>query len=252
MVGLLVVAATADGVGGLQVNPLRIDASPTPGIIGRIRIANPSPHRMSISVEPRRWHQTANGDLAPGMRKIDKLRILKVSPRNFVLAPNAGRVVEVLLALVPRKGFLYATVVARGQTDRSRSGLDPRYQIATAVHLEPKAAKRRFRLRASHLRAVRHGRRYVSFAVTVRNLGNMVDPVGGTLAIRGNGLNTRVRISARPVLPEAKVRLRSARLPRLRPGTYRVIARLIQRGDTGRARATTSRRFRVLRGGNIK
>lgn len=246
--GLLASASGAIGAGGLQVDPLRIQASPRPGIIGRIDVGNPSNERITVTVTPRRWRQSATGKLGPDMRSGGEVRALAVDARSFTLAPGQHRLVATSLPRVPANGYLYATVVTYGVSAGRRAGLQPAYRIVTAVHLEPSVAKRRVSLAVAPPRVVTQGRRTVAFEVAARNLGNMVDPVGGTVTVRGRGSVRVARIKPVPILPRATVRLTAGGVRALRPGRYRATVRVSQRGHE---RATSTVRFRVTRGGRL-
>ena len=183
----------------------------------------------------------------PDHRRGAVLGAVQVNAPSFTLGPRRSRTVEVRLRSVPSTGYLYAAVLARGEATDKRPGLRPSYEIATALHLEPAAARRRFALSASAPRATKAGRG-VRIAVAVRNAGNMTDPVGGSIVVRGSKGTRTAQVRALPILPGETVRLPAAILRGLPAGTYRVTATLTQR--TGRARS--SARFTITRSGKVK
>lgn len=167
--------------------------------------------------------------LAAELRRQGVLHGVKVSTHAVTLAPRASRVVEIQLASVPRGGYLYGAVVVRGVASQKGSGLRPTYQIAGALHVEPPTARQRLALRASTPRASRRGHSLL-ITVPVSDRGDMTDPIGATVTVRGRGRARSARIRAGPILPKHLVRLPATSLRGLRAGHYRVTASVTQGG----------------------
>ena len=203
-------AATAGAAGGLSVTPVVLEATATPGRVGSITIANTSPNAMQVRVRARPWRQPRSGRVIADTRRT--LAQVRLGAGSFMLAAGTRRALDVgLIGLAPG-GSLYGSIEVIGTpTGQARpKSVRTRYRLIAALRLNPPAAKRVLRLQVG--RILSRGRRTV---VALRNTGNTVTPVGGSIRIVSGAGVVRTTIAEARILPGATVdvSLRSGALP---------------------------------------
>lgn len=225
--------------GGLSVTPSILETTARSGAAGSATITNRTGRTLRVTVRARPWRQTRRGAVAANRR--GKLGRVRVSSRRFTLANGATRSVSVRLTRVPRRRSQYGALDVVGKPTRRRKGINVEYRLISSIRFNPTRRARRHRLGIGGARVTGRGSRR-ALTLAVRNRGNTVDPVGGTVEISGSRGGRSAGISPIRILPRKRINLRLASLSGLRRGRYRASVTLSQ---GGRNQASVSRRFRI-------
>jgi hypothetical protein len=219
--------------GGVSVSPASIALTARAGASTTATVTNTTAGTLKVTVTPRPWRQARNGMVTANRSK--RLRGVSVSDRAFSLAPGASAAVRVRLGRVPSAGSLFGALDVVGKPVKKRRGVNVNYRLIGRLRFNP--VSRRYRLAAGKA-AVKRRR----LTLLVRNRGNTVDPVTGSVTISGAGGGRSGSIAAQSILPNGAVRVPLTTVRGLRAGTYRASISLSQ---GGRTRLTTHKRFRV-------
>jgi hypothetical protein len=124
-----------------------------------------------------------------------------------------------------------------GRPARKRKGINLAYRLIGSLRYNPIASARRIRLSAGSARVARR-----SLTLQVRNAGNTIDAVGGSVVVRGPRGGRSGGIAGVKILPGKRVNLPLISLNGLRAGRYTAAVTLKQ---AGRNRVSVTRRFRI-------
>jgi hypothetical protein len=230
-------ARAAQAKGGLAISPVAIErVGATPGVADTITVANRSGDPLEIEVAARPWKQSSSGRVSPNRRST--LDEVAISEDDFTLAPNTTRQVTVTL---PGGGSLYGALEIVGLPDDAdeRKGVVTGYRLLAPLRYHPAVPE--YDLRAGSVKVVGHGK-HRRLTLRVRNRGNTIAPVTGSIRLRG-ALGTRSRsIKSTKILPGETVRLTLMSARRVRAGRYRATVKLEQ--ATERVRVTKKLRVR--------
>jgi hypothetical protein len=229
-----VVSETAVAAGGLSVSPNPLIATARAGATGHATIGNTSNRKLRITVRARPWRQKSDGTVVANRSR--RLGRVRVSPATFTLVPGASRSVAVRLRSVPARRSLYGALDILGKPVKRRPGINIAYRLVSSVRFNPRAGKRRLRLSVGST-GVRSG----LLRVKVRNRGNTVDPVGGSISISGPSGRSG-GIAPKPILPGRAIRLPLLSTGGLRRGSYTAFITLTQ---AGRNMISVTRHFRI-------
>ena len=225
--------------GGLAVTPPRLETTARRGASGTVTITNSSNRKLRMTVRPRPWRQARNGDVAANRSK--RLGGVSVNATRFTLEAGAARSVAVTLTRVPSRGSQYGALDVVGKPTRRRKGINVNYNLISSLRFNPSAGARRYRLRAGKAKVTGSGSSR-ALVLQVRNRGNTVDPVGGSVDASGSGGGRSGSISPKSILPGKRIELRLMSLSGLRRGTYSASVTLSQ---AGRNRVSVTRTFRI-------
>ncbi|HZO35996.1 MAG TPA: hypothetical protein VFB41_03875 [Solirubrobacteraceae bacterium] len=230
------VASTAASASGLAIGPAILERDARTGSVGTIRVVNNSKQTLAITAGARPWVQSRSGSVTADAKRT--LAPVRLGVRSFTLAPGAKRSIPVTLGALPRAGSLYGVVEVIGTPTgpRPANGVVARYRMLSALRLNPPKAKRTFKASVGAAR-LSGG----AVTVAVRNRGNTVQPLTGSVRISGAAGTVRGSISRRRILPGTLLDVPVYR-GRLQPGTYRVAVTLRQ---GGRRVASVTRTLRV-------
>jgi hypothetical protein len=212
-------AAQADG--GLSVMPAIIEHGPQPGALTTLTVANRSAAPLAVTVTPRPWTQSTSGKVSPNRRAT--LPGVSVSQSTFTLAPGAEQKVNATLSSAPSAGYLYGALEVIGvPTDAAtRKGVVLGYRLIGALRIMPTAPK--YGLTAANVKAVRG-----TAVIPVKNSGNTLDPVSGTVSVKGARGTKNLAIAAVKILPGKSVNIPAG--TKLAKGSYTAKVTLNQRG----------------------
>jgi hypothetical protein len=219
--------------GGLAVSPAVAEHGPAPGPIATYTVANRSGAPLAVTVTPRPWVQTSSGKVSVNRR--GKLRGVSVDTPSFTLGAGEQRLVTATLTAAPSAGSLYGAleVVGLPSDAATRKGVVLGYRLLGTIRIVPTTP--RVRLRAGTPKASKG-----TAVVSVRNAGNTVDPVTGSVTLRGAGGARTRTVQAIRILPGKSVKIPLG--TRLAPGSYRATLRLRQ---SNRVALSATKRFRV-------
>ena len=108
---------------------------------------------------------------------------------------------------VPSRGSQYGALDVVGKPTKRRKGINVTYRLVSSLRFNPTAGARRCRLRAGKARVTGRGSSR-ALVLQVRNRGNTVDPVGGSVDVSGSGGGRSGAISSSRILPGKRIDLR--------------------------------------------
>ena len=147
--------------------------------------------------------QAASGKVSPNRRAT--LPGVSVDKTSFTLAPGAEQVVTATLNSAPSAGYLYGAIEAVGvPTDLSkRKGVVLGYRLVGALRILPAAPKTG--LTAGTAKAVKG-----TAVVPVKNTGNTLDAVSGTVRVKSSAGRSGSRSRRPRSCPASRSTSRSA------------------------------------------
>ena len=228
-------AETASAAGGLSVSPSRLETTARSGASGNVTITNSSTRKLKVTVRARPWRQASSGTVAANRSRT--LGSVRLSPSKFTLARGASRTVTVTLRRVPARRSLYGALDILGKPAKRRKGINVAYRLVSSLRFNPAAGKRKLRLSAGAAGASNR-----QLTVKVKNRGNTVDPVGGTVSITGPGGGRSGGIQPVGIVPGKTVKLKLLSLSGMRKGRYTAAITLAQ---AGRNIVSVTRHFRI-------
>lgn len=234
-----VAAETASAAGGLSVTPSRLETTARAGAGGSVTITNSSSRKLRVTVRARPWRQSSNGALAANRSR--RLGRVRVSASKFTLAAGTSRSVSVRLRRVPARRSLYGALDILGKPVKRRSGINVAYRLVSSLRFNPAAGRRKLRLSAGNAGTTGSGSSRM-LVLRVKNRGNTVDPVGGTVSITGARGGRTGGINPQFIVPGKSIRLKALSLSGLRKGRYTAAITLSQ---AGRNIVSVTRSFRI-------
>jgi hypothetical protein len=225
--------------GGLAVTPSRLETTARRGASGTVTVTNSTRRKLRMTVRARPWRQARNGDVAANRSK--RLGGVSVSATRFTLEAGAARSVGVTLNRVPSRKSQYGALDVVGKPTRRRKGINVTYNLVSSLRFNPSAGARRYRLRAGRAKVTGRGSSR-ALVLQVRNRGNTVDGVGGSVDVSGAGGGKSGTISPKSILPGKRIELRLMGLSGMRRGSYSASVTLSQ---AGKNRISVTRSFRI-------
>jgi hypothetical protein len=229
-----VASETAVAAGGLSVSPNPLIVTARAGATGHATITNTSNRKLRVTARARPWRQKSDGTVVANRSRT--LGRVRVSPASFTLVPGASRSVALRLRSVPARRSLYGCLDVLGKPVKRRPGINVAYRLVSSVRFNPRAGKRRLRLSVGSA-----GLGNGMLRVKVRNRGNTVDPVGGSISVSGPSGRSG-GIAPKPILPGRAIRLPLLSTTGLRRGSYTAFITLTQ---AGRNMISVTRHFRI-------
>jgi hypothetical protein len=232
-------ARGAQAAGGLSVSPVKIE-QPAVGVPRVVTVANNSRETLTVAVTARPWTQSSSGLVSPNRRST--LPAIAVSEGAFTLAPKTNKQVTVTQQSAPAGGSLYGAleVVGLPSDIARRKGVVAGYRIVGAVRLNP--ATPTYSIKAGSAKVVASGETRM-LALTLRNAGNTLEPVSGTVRLRGPLGTRQASVRATKILPGKSIALALVSVKGLPAGSYTAAVTLRQ----GSERINLSKRIRVRR-----
>jgi hypothetical protein len=213
--------------GGLAIDPARLVTTARRGASGSVTITNSTGRKLRMTVRARPWRQARNGDVAANRSK--RLGGVSVNATRFTLTR------------VPSRKSQYGALDVVGKPTRRRKGINVNYNLISSLRFNPTAGARRYRLRAGRAKVTGRGSSR-ALVLQVRNRGNTVDEVGGSVDVSGSGGGKSGTISSKSILPGKRIDLRLMGLGGMRRGSYTASITLSQ---AGKNRISVTRSFRI-------
>ena len=213
--------------------PAIIEHGPQAGALTTVTVANRSAAPLAVTVTPRPWTQSASGKVAPNRR--GTLPGVRVSQASFTLAPGAEQQVSATLTSSPAAGYLYGAleVVGVPADAATRKGVVLGYRLVGSLRILPTAPK--YELTAGNAKAVGG-----TAVIPVKNAGNTLDPVSGTVSVKGASGTKNLAIAAVRILPGKTINVPAG--TKLAKGSYTAKVTLSQGGKKALA---VTKKFRV-------
>lgn len=217
--------AQATAAGGLTMTPAVAEQTAAKGAIAPVTLRNTSTSPLKITVTPRPWVQSKTTGAVVPDRKKTLLKSVGVNVRSFSLPAGATRTVTLSVKSVPKSGSLYGGIEVIGLPPKTKkkNGITAAYRLVGSLRLNPK--KSRYSLRASSA-AVSRGR----ITLPVKNAGNTIAPITGTVRLKSARGSRTVTIAAQRVLPGATVAIALGSTKGLPAGSYTATISLVQGG----------------------
>jgi hypothetical protein len=224
-------AQTKDG--GLSIMPALIVHNAQPGALASMTVANRSTAPLEVTVTPRPWVQAVTGKVSPNRRTT--LPGVSVSQTKFTLQPGAETVVQANLTSAPSAGYLYGAmeVVGVPPDAAKRKGIVLGYRLVGAIRINP--ATPTYSITAGNAKASKG-----TAVIPVKNAGNTVDGVTGSVRVKGAAGTKNFDVSNVKILPGKTVNLPAG--TKLAKGSYKATVTLTQKGKKA---LTVTKKFKV-------
>jgi hypothetical protein len=226
-------ARAAQTGGGLAISTttgstdatLMVDRPAQAGATDKLKIANNTKQALTVTVAARPWTQSTSGVVAPNRR--GNLAGVSVSERAFTLEPEASKDITVALGGVPSAGYLYGALEVVGVPANlaKTKGIVAGYRLVNSLRYN--AAKPVYSLKAGAAKVSGKGSKK-ALTLTVRNAGNTIAPVTGTVKLKGALGTKNGAVKATRILPAKSVAVTLASGSSLRAGSYTATVTLIQ------------------------
>ena len=209
--------AQAAQQGGVQITPARVEATAKRGGVASFTVKNTTKDTLRVTVTIRPWSQNrATGQVAINKRANLSPYVVS-SPQTFDLKPGS-RSLKLNMKRMTSAGSLYGgiQVFAKQKKKKATNGIIPQYEVIGALRLNPSSKRPNLRIGATDVIGKGNGR---SLILAVRNTGNTIDPVGGTVKITGPTGRTAT-IPQVNVVPGQVVYLKGGALNGMKGGNY--------------------------------
>jgi hypothetical protein len=191
----------------------------------KVFVLNQSRTPLDVTVKARPWTQSASGVAVPNRR--GTLGGVSVDAETFTLAPGTRQELTVALNSVPSSGYLYGALEVIGVPAdlEKRKGVVLGYRLVDSLRYTPAAPSSGIKTGA--VKVVGSGSKR-ALTLTVRNTGNTLDPVSGTLKLKSALGTKNGSVKGTRILPGKSVRLALLSGNALKPGTYTATITLTQ------------------------
>jgi len=224
--------------GGVSLTPAAVEHTTKRGNIGRITIKNTTSNTLRMTIKVRPWIQKRDdGTVSANLRGNLSPYVVAKTPR-FKLKAGTSRRVTFRVRRTPPGGSLYAGIEVFGKPlhVKARNGIIPQYRVIGKLRLNPKHRRPNLRIGRADVKLYRGGHVLI---LAVRNIGNTLDPVGGTASITGPSSRNGTITPMTPV-PGQVVYLVGSSMEGMKHGNYRVNFTITQ----GNRRYHATRTFR--------
>jgi hypothetical protein len=242
-----VIAAQADDAapraqaaqqGGVQITPARVEATAKKGTVASFTVKNSTKDTLRVTVTIRPWSQNrATGQVAINKRA-NLSPYVVASPQVFDLRPGT-KSLRLNMKRTTASGSLYGgiQVFAKQKKPKATNGIIPQWDIVGRLRLNPKSKRPNLRVGATDVVGSGANR---SLILAVRNTGNTLDPVGGTVKITGPTARNAT-IPQVSVVPGQVVYLKGGALRGMKGGNYTATWSITQ----GTKRFNAKREFKL-------
>ena len=215
--------------GGLSVTPASLENRAKLGTVGSLTLNNTTKESLRVTVTVRPWRQQLNGTVVADPRSTLN-RYVRATTRSFTIRAGAKR--NITFRMVRRKSSMYAAVDLFGKptNTKGRKGIIPNYRLISKMRLNPSKKTYKWRTGAAQVRSG-------SVILPVRNLGNSIDPIGGTFRISGPGSKSG-NMAGIAALPGKLVGLNLGSTRGMKKGRYTVNATVKQGSRTASVRTS--------------
>ena len=209
--------AQAAQQGGVSITPAVVEKTAKRGNVGSFTVKNTTKDTLRVTVMVRPWIQNRSTAQVVLNKRASLAPYVKASPQTFNLAPGQ-RTVRLNMRRMTASGSLYAgfQVFAKQVRAKARNGIIPQWDLVGRVRLNPARKNPNLRVGATDVVGRGNGRQLI---LAVRNIGNTLDPVGGTVAIKGP-TPRNATIPQVSVVPGQVVYLKGGSLRGMKGGNY--------------------------------
>jgi len=224
--------------GGVSITPALVEKTARRGNVGAFTVKNTTKDTLRVTVTVRPWIQNRSTAGVVINKNATLTPYVRASPQTFTLAPGQ-RTVSLNMRRMTSSGSLYAgfQVFAKQAKPKARNGIIPQWDLVGKLRLNPSSKRPNLRLGATDVVGGGNNR---SLILAVRNIGNTLDPVGGTVAISGP-TPRNATIPQVPIVPGQVVYLKGGALRGMKGGNYTATWTVTQGGK----RFVVKRAFRL-------
>jgi hypothetical protein len=219
--GFLATSATAHAAGGLSVTPAVLEHNAKRGTVGSMTLNNSTNETLKVTVTIRPWRQELNGTVVSDSTA-SLSRYVRATRKSFTIRGGQKLPITLKLYHVPHGGSLYGGVDVFGKptSTKGRKGIIPQYRIISKLRLNAAHKIYNWRTGAAQVRQR-------AVILPVRNLGNSIDPIGGSYRITGPSgrSGTMAGIAA---IPGKLIGLNLGSTNGMKKGTYTINATVMQ------------------------
>jgi hypothetical protein len=203
--------------GGVSITPALVEQTAKKGNVGTFTVKNTTKDTLKVTVTVRPWNQNRSTAAVNINKNATLTPYVRASPQNFTLGPGQ-RTVTLNMRRLTSSGSLYGgiQVFAKQAKPTARNGVIPQWDLVGKLRLN--ASRKRPNLRVGATDVVGSGNNR-SLILAVRNIGNTLDPVGGTVAITGPTARNAT-IPQVAVVPSQVVYLKGGALRGMKAGNY--------------------------------
>jgi hypothetical protein len=209
--------ARAAQQGGVSITPASVETTAKRGGVGSITVKNTTRDTMRVTINVRPWIQNRSTGTVVLNTRASLSPYVRASPQTFTLKPGERRV-SFNMRRMTASGSLYAgfQVFAKQAKPTRRNGIIPQWDLRGKMRLNPSRKNPNLRIGATDVVGRGNNR---SLILAVRNTGNTLDPVGGTVRITGPTARNAT-IPAVGIVPGQVVYLKGGALRGMRAGNY--------------------------------
>jgi hypothetical protein len=227
--------ARAAASGGVSLTPQTVQHAARKGTLGSIAIKNTTNGTLKVTVAVRPWVQNRNSGQVQENTKTSLGHYVKASASSFNLAPGS-RTVAIVQRRTPPGGSLYAAIDVFGKPlhPKASNGIIPQYRVVGRLRADP--VRKHVALRAGNTGFIGGGAGR-QLVMPIRNTGNTLDPIGGSITITGPTSKTNP-LKAISVVPGQVVNLVGGHVSGFKHGSYTAVWHLTQASRRYTARRT--------------
>jgi hypothetical protein len=223
--------------GGVSLTPETVEHTARKGNLGSVAIKNTTSDTLKVTVRVRPWIQNRATGAVQANLKVSMSRYVAANSSSFNLAAGASRSVSLNQRRTPPGGSLYAGIEVFGKprNAKARNGIIPQYRVVGRLRANP--AHKRVALRAGTIGFIGSGASR-QVVMPIRNTGNTLDPIGGSVTFAGPTGKTNALKAITP-LPGQVVNLVGGHVSGMKKGRYTATFSITQ----GTKRYTSKRTF---------
>jgi hypothetical protein len=204
--------------GGVALTPQTVEHSARKGTLGSVTIKNTTTGTLRMTVRVRPWIQNRTTGQVNANFNVSLSRYVRASTSSFNLAAGSSRSVSIIQRRTPPGGSLYAAidVLGKPRNAKARNGIIPNYRVVGRLRANP--THRRVSLSAGRIGYIGSGagRQVV---IPIRNTGNTLDPIGGSVTFTGPTSKTNALKAITPI-PGQVVNLIGGHISTFKKGRY--------------------------------
>jgi hypothetical protein len=204
--------------GGVSLTPQTVEHTARRGTLGSVTIKNTTTDVLRVTVRVRPWIQNRVTGAVSANLRVSMSRYVQARASSFNLAAGSSRSVSLVQRRTPPGGSLYGGIEVFGKprNAKARNGIIPNYRIVGRLRANP--SKKRVALRAGRIGYIGRGsgRQVV---MPIRNTGNTLDPIGGSVTFTGPTSKTNPLKAITPI-PGQVVNLIGGHISTFKKGRY--------------------------------
>ena len=204
--------------GGVSLTPQTVEHSARNGTLGSVTIKNTTTGTLNMTVRVRPWLQNRTTGQVNANFRVSLSRYVSARQSSFRLPAGASKSVSIRQRRRPPGGSLYAAidVLGKPRNAKARNGIIPNYRVVGRLRANP--TRKRVSLRAGRIGYIGRGSER-QVVIPIRNTGNTLDPIGGSVTFTGPTGKTNALKAITPI-PGQVVNLIGGHISTFKKGKY--------------------------------